>query len=154
MDKDRLLDACHKALVTLLSALALVSCSLPRIMVLHDPLTPEEHVNLGVAYEKKGELDEALAQYQAASAKLPLAYLYEGNVYFQKNDMKRAEASYKKAIEKTGDPRAYNNLAWLYYTTGEHLEEAERLARKAVELSPDSPDFVDTLDKIVTKLGR
>lgn len=154
MEKDRLLDACHQALVTLLCALALVSCSLPRIMVLHDPLTPEEHVNLGVAYEKKGELDEALAQYQAASAKLPLAYLYEGNVYFQKNDMKRAEASYKKAIEKTDDARAYNNLAWLYYTTGEHLQEAERLARKAVELSPGSPDFVDTLDKIVTKRGR
>ena len=131
--------------------MALSSCTLPRIAVLHDPLTPEEHINLGVSYEKKGELDAALEQYESASKKLPVAYLYVGNIYFQKKDADHAEKAYKKAIERANDARAYNNLAWLYYTRGEHLEEAEKLARKAVELSPESVDFRDTLEKIIEK---
>jgi tetratricopeptide (TPR) repeat protein len=151
MEKNRLLDASRKTLTVLLFAFLFSSCSLPRIAVLHDPLTPEEHVNLGVSYERKGELDAALAQYEAASKKLPIAYLYMGNVYFQKNDTSHAERSYRKAIEKTGDARAYNNLAWLYYTRDEQLNEAERLSREAVRLSPESPEFKDTLDRIAEK---
>ena len=151
MEKNRLLDASYKALSVMLVALALSSCTFPKIAILHDPLTPEEHINLGVSYEKKGELDAALEQYQAASKKLSVAYLYIGNVYFQKNDAKQAEKAYKKAIERTNDAQAYNNLAWLYYTRGERLEEAEKLARKAVELSPEADDFRDTLEKIIEK---
>ena len=104
-----------------------------------------------MSYEKKGELDAALEQYEAASKKLPVAYLYMGNVYFQKNDANRAEKAYKKAIDRANDARACNNLAWLYYTRGEHLEEAEKLARKAVELNPEAEDFRDTLEKIIEK---
>ena len=151
MEEDRILDAARNALSLLLCVFFLSSCSLPRIAVLHDPLTPEEHVNLGVSYEKKGELDPALAQYQAASDKLPVAYLYMGNIYFQKKDAVNAERCYRKAIEKTDDPRARNNLAWLLYTRGERLDEAESLARTAVEMSPESADFKDTLNKIVEK---
>jgi tetratricopeptide (TPR) repeat protein len=154
MEEDRLLDASYKALSLLLVALGLCtlfSCTLPKISVLHDPLTPEEHINLGVSYEKKGELDAALEQYQTASKKSFAAYLYMGNVYFQKNDADRAEKAYKNAIKKTGDARAYNNLAWLYYTWDEHLDEGEKLARKAVELDPDANDFRDTLEKILEK---
>lgn len=154
MEKNRLLDASRKALSAVLLGLvfcALFSCTLPKIAVLHDPLTPEEHINLGVSYEKKGELDPALEQYETASSKLPVAYLYMGNIYFQKNDAKHAEKAYKKAIDKVNDARAYNNLAWLYYTRGEHLEEAEKLARKAVKLNAEAGDFRDTLDKIIEK---
>jgi tetratricopeptide (TPR) repeat protein len=151
MEKNRILDASRKAVSVVFLVFALSSCCLPRIAVLHDPLTPEEHVNLGVSYEKNGELDAALEQYEVASGKLPVAYLYVGNIYFQKNDAINAERAYNRAIEKTNDARAYNNLAWLYYTRGEHLEEAEKLARKAVELSPEAGDFRDTLEKIIEK---
>jgi tetratricopeptide (TPR) repeat protein len=127
-----------------------VACSLPRIIILDDPLSPEEHINLGVAYEKKGELDNALKEYKLASKKLPLAYLYMGNIYFQKNDFDEAESAYKEAIEK--DPQnadAHNNLAWLYYTKKKNLGEAESLALKAIELNPAKKDlYQDTLDKI------
>jgi tetratricopeptide (TPR) repeat protein len=74
-------------------------CSLPRIIVLNDPLTPEEHINLGVTYEKKGELDSAIKEYEIASKRLPIAYLYLGNAYFQKNELEEAERYYRRAIK-------------------------------------------------------
>ncbi len=151
MGKSWVLDTCYKAIGLIALFIMSSSCSLPRVIVLNDPLTPEEHINLGVSYENKGELDAALKEYEAASKKLPMAYLYIGNIYFQKNDFKNAESRYKKAVKKTGDPRAYNNLAWLYYSMDKNLEEAEKLARKAVELSPESHDFKDTLNKILER---
>jgi tetratricopeptide (TPR) repeat protein len=125
-------------------------CSSFKIIVLKDPLTPEEHLNLGVAYEQRVELDNALKEYQLASKKLPIAYLYLGNVHFQKNEYTKAETYYKKTIKK--EPKnadAYNNLAWLYYTRRENLGEGERLALKAIELNPaKEPIYRDTLEKI------
>lgn len=126
------------------------ACAMPRIIVLDDPLSPEEHINLGVTYERKGELDNALKEYKVASGKLPVAYLYIGNIYFQKNELEEAEFYYKKAIQE--DPLnadAHNNLAWLYFIMGENLDEAERLAIKAIELNPAKKAiYFDTLEKI------
>lgn len=120
------------------------------MIILKDPLTPEEHLNLGVAYERKGELDHAIKEYLMASKKLPIAYLYLGNAHFQKNEFPKAEKYYKKAIRKepkNGD--AYNNLAWLYYTRGKNLDEGEQLALKALELNPAKEEiYKDTLEKI------
>jgi len=134
----------------LIPLLLFSSCSPIKITVLKDPLTPEEHLNLGVAYERNGELDPAVREYRWASKTLPVAYLYLGNVYFQKNEWQKAEAYYKKAIKK--DPKnadAYNNLAWLYYTQRENLAEGERFALKAMELNPAKEQiYRDTLEKI------
>jgi tetratricopeptide (TPR) repeat protein len=151
MEKNRVLDSCGKAFGLIFLLALLYSCSLPRIAVLHDPLTPQEHLNLGLSYEKNREVDAALKEYGAASSELPIAYLYIGNAQFQKNEFEKAENSYRKAIDKTQSPHAFNNLAWLYYTTNRNLEQAERLAKKAVELSPGVLEFGDTLIKIQEK---
>ncbi len=141
---------CLTAFLAAVCCLLTVGCALPRIIVLDDPLSPEEHLNLGVAYEKKGEWDGAIAEYKAASDKIPIAYTYLGNVYFQKGDFEKAEEYYRKSIEKDpADGDAYNNLAWLYYTKKENIDEAERLALKALEVTPSKKDlYQDTLDKI------
>ncbi len=134
-----------------LCALLLLSgCSLPRIIILKDPLTPEEHLNLGVTYEKQGELDAAIKEYKLAAKKVPAGYLYLGNAHFQKRELGKAEEYYKKAIEKDpGNADARNNLAWLYYTKKENLDQAENLALEALELNPAKESiYRDTLDKI------
>ncbi len=147
--KNRFGFSCISLLLALYVSF-LAGCSLPRIIVLDDPLSPEEHLNLGVAYEKKGELDGAMKEYKAASAKLPVAYLYLGNVCLEKNELDKAEGYYRKAMAKMpGNGDAYNNLAWLYYTKKEKLDEAEGLALKAMTLNPSRKEiYQDTLDKI------
>ena len=133
----------------------LFTCSLPRIVVLDDPLTSEEHLNLGVAYEKKGEFESAIKEYELAAEELPIANLYLGNAHFHKEDFDKAEKYYKLTIEK--DPEkadAYNNLAWLYYKKQENLDQAESLALKAMDLNPSKNHiYRDTLEKI-RKLKR
>jgi tetratricopeptide (TPR) repeat protein len=137
-------------LLALCSLLIFSGCSLPRLIILKDPLTPEEHVNLGVAYEKQGDFDNAIKEYRLAAKKSPQAYLYLGNAYFQKKDWKRAEEYYQKGIQKEPDNAdLYNNLAWLYYTRKEHLDRAEKLAQKAIGLNPAKEEiYRDTLEKI------
>ena len=50
---------------------------------------------------------------------------------------------------------AYNTLAWLYADKlGTHLAEAEKLARRALELEPDATHINDTLGWILYKQGR
>lgn len=130
--------------------LCVTGCSMPRIIVLSDPLTPEEHLNLGVSYEHNNELDAAEREYQAAAKSLPAAFLYLGNISFKRGEYPEAEAYYRKTIEH--DPAnadACNNLAWLYYTQKINLDEAERLAAKASDLNPAKADiYGDTLERI------
>ena len=127
-------------------------CAFPRIIVLEDPLMPEEHLNLGVAYEKDGELESAIKEYQLAAQTIPASFFYLGNAYFRKKELNKAEEYYKIAIKKeahTAD--AYNNLAWLYCVKREKLDEAESLVLKAMELNPSKKDiYSDTLEKIRT----
>lgn len=125
-------------------------CSFPRIIILKDPLTPEEHLNLGVAYERQGDLDNAIREYKMAARKIPRAYLYLGNSHLQKKEWKQAEEYYQIAIKKEPDNAdAFNNLAWLYYTIGEKLADAQRLAQRAIELNPaKAAIYQDTLEKV------
>jgi tetratricopeptide (TPR) repeat protein len=126
---------------------------LPRIITLKDPLTPEEHISLGLSYENNGEYAPAFEQYETAAKVFPIAYLYIGNLYFQKGEYERAEEAYEQAINRSGDPKACNNLAWLYYTTNREMKRAEELAEKAVSLAPGSEEYKDTLDKIRRKIA-
>jgi len=122
-------------------------------MIVKDPLSPEEHINLGVTYEKKGEYDLAIREYRAASKNLPVAFFYLGNAFFKKGDYRAAEHYYKVSIKKNPEHAdSLNNLAWLYYTEGRKLDEAERLVLKALKLNPDRKKiYLDTLQKIREK---
>jgi tetratricopeptide (TPR) repeat protein len=135
--------------------LTAASCAIPRIIVLHDPLSPEEHINLGLTYEKRGETEEAIEEYKKAAKDLPTAYLYLGNIYYEKGEYSVAERYYRKVIENNPDlADAYNNLAWMFYCSGTNLKEAEELSQKALELDPSNANYKDTFKAIGERIKQ
>ena len=135
--------------------LTTASCAFPKIIVLQDPLSPEEHINLGLTYEKKGETEGAIEEYKKAAKNLPTAYLYLGNIYYGKGEYSVAEGYYRKVIKKKPDlADAYNNLAWMFYRSGTNLKEAETLSQKALELDPSNDNYKDTFKAIGERIKQ
>jgi len=136
------------------------ACSgLPRIVVLHDPLTPAEHVTLGTAYEGQGRTDLAAQEYHAALRQehgYAPALVGLGNLAFAGGALEEAEPYYRQALATAPEnPGANNNLAMLYLARGESLDEAERLARQALaQRGQLRPYVLDTLAHIYVLQGR
>ena len=122
------------------------------------PLAPAEKLRLAVLFERKRNLDRAEALYREVTEEAPgsaIAFLNLGNLYLKRTDLSAAEEHYKKAIvldAKLAD--AYNNLAWVYVEKNENLPEAERLVKKALDLSDDKHvRYMDTLGEVYRKRG-
>lgn len=137
--------------------LFLSSCAtIPKIIVLHDPLSVDEHITLGLGYESKGEYDYAIQEYTKALKKdrkdhRPLFYM--GNVYYKKGEYGPAEKYYKKASRIAADNGdIQNNLAWVYIDTA-RLEEARGVIEGALRIKRD-PYYMDTLANIYDKMGK
>lgn len=132
---------------------------LPRVVVLHDPLTAQEHVALGVIYERKGHLDPAIQEYQAAlrqdGSYVP-AWMGLGNVSYATGAFSESEAYYRQALALAPEhPAANNNLAMTYLALNERLDEAAALVKRALEQAgPLRPHVLDTLARIYLKQGR
>ncbi len=135
----------------LLAVLLAWGCSrVPKIIVLHDPLSAEEHIELGLAYERKGELDPAGREYEKALRKDPGSFRARvnlGNVRLAAKDYGRAREEYHKALVlRPNDAEAANNLAWADILSGGDVGES--LARMEAVLSPPgvrSATLYDTL---------
>jgi tetratricopeptide (TPR) repeat protein len=128
-------------------------------VVLHDPLTPTEHVQLGIAYEAEGKWDSALAEYRAALKKdrrhLP-ALVNTGNVHTQLQQYAKAERYYRDALKlDPNHPMANNNLAWIKIVQRKDLTEAGRLVQKALASDPERRAvYLDTLAYLHLQTGR
>jgi tetratricopeptide (TPR) repeat protein len=145
-------------LVLLLGALQ--ACSgFPRIVVLHDPLTPQEHVTLGESYQAQSNTELAVREFQAAlrqqSDYVP-ALIALGNLSFEAGALQEAEDSYRRALDAVPhQPAASNNLAMVYLLRGDRLDEAERLAKDALAQGGAlRPYVLDTLAKIYMRQER
>lgn len=136
------------------------ACSgVPRVVTLHDPLTPEEHVTLGTVYEGQGRPELAAREYQTALGVghgYVAAFVGLGNLAFVRGSLEEAEAYYFQALAAAPeDPGATNNLAMVYLAQGSGLDEAERLARQALgKGGPLRPYVLDTLAHIYVKQGQ
>jgi Tfp pilus assembly protein PilF len=146
-------------LLLLLLLLAGGCSRIPKIIVLEDPLTAAEHVELGVAYERKGELDLAQREYEGAlrkDGKFYRARVNLGNIFLAKKEYGKAREEYLLALElRPGDAEATNNLSWAAIFSGEGIDEA--LARmEAVVSGPKGrqPIFLDTLGVLRMRANR
>lgn len=118
-----------------------------------------QHNDLGVALEKEGELEHALRQYKIARRKDPalvVAIVNAGNVCVKLNNLAGAVYYYQSALEREPDnPRALNNLAWVYILQGEKLPSAISLLERAIAADPDHRYlYLDSLGWAYYQNGR
>lgn len=145
-----------RVLLNLGLCLLLTACSLPRIIVLNDPLDAREHNDLGVSYQARGEFDLALREFDR-SADLDDSWaqplINRGNVLAFQKDWPAAAQSYRRALKREPDNAgAMNNLAWVLLQQGEE-EGALPMAESAVAREPENPAFLDTLADIQRQRG-
>jgi Tfp pilus assembly protein PilF len=159
VEKARL-RSLRQVLPFLLVLLLAAGCSrIPKVIVLEDPLTAAEHVDLGVAYERKGELDLAQREYERAlrkDGKFYQARVNLGNIFLAKKEYGKAREEYLLALElRPGDAEATNNLSWAAILSGEGIEEA--LARMEEVVSGSGgrqPIILDTLGVLRMRANR
>ncbi len=143
-----------------LAVLPAAGCSrLPRIIVLEDPLSAGEHLDLGVAYERKGELDLAAREYERALGKdaaLVQARVNLGNVRLAQKKYADARREYLRALEiRPGDLDAENNLAWVAILSGEGIDDALGRLTAGLAAAPSRPPAVlDTLGVLRMRANR
>ncbi len=137
----------------------LVGCGyFPRLVLMQDPLTAEEHNNLGVAYESEGKYKLALSEYKKAHDKdqnLIIPIVNMANVYFKLEEYKKAEKYYLKALkEDEMNLEAANNLASLYIERNQSYDEGLKYLNKAISSRDETPAYVlDTLGLLYMKIG-
>ncbi|MEZ0323042.1 MAG: tetratricopeptide repeat protein [Hydrogenothermaceae bacterium] len=133
--------------------ISISSCSIPKIIVYDDPLTAEEHNDLGVIYEKKNMYDLAEKEYKKAINKNKnwyLPYFNLGNLYYKKGDLDKSIEYYKKALERENRPDILNNLAYVLYEKGDYTE-ALKYIEMVLKLDKRE-EYFDTYYKIKEKV--
>jgi Tfp pilus assembly protein PilF len=115
------------------------------------------HNNLGIALFQKGQLDEAMAQYQKALAINPnYAEVHNnlGNVFLQKGQRDEAMEQYQKALGI--DPNydiAHYDLGIALFQKGQ-VDEAMVQYQKALELNPNYVEAHNNLGNALIQKGR
>ena len=109
------------------------------------------YTNRGTAYQEKGEVDRAIADYTKAIALDPndaTAYNNRGFAYYRKGESDRAIADYTKAIAlEPKRARAYFSRGLAYKTRGDK-EKAIADLRKALEIDPSYQYAKDGLKRL------
>lgn len=142
-----------------LLALAGACARLPEVIVLEDPLTPAEHVALGVSYERAGELEPAAREYARALSSDRgnfRARLNLGNVRLAQKEYGKARKEYLRALAlRPGDPEATNNLAWAAILSGKERADAlQRMERVLSDPAHRTPGLLDTLGVLLARMAR
>jgi tetratricopeptide (TPR) repeat protein/serine/threonine protein kinase len=104
------------------------------------PESPGAHLNLGLALQNKGRLDEAIAEYREAiriKKDYAAAHGNLGTALSGKRKLAEADAEFREAVRlRPNEPRAHMNLGNNLHEQGK-LTEAEAELRLALRLRPD-----------------
>lgn len=144
-----------KRFLPLLLMIALAGCAMPKIVVFDDPLTAQQHNDLGVAYEGKGDFGLAEKEYEKAlkmNREWVIPYLNLGHLYYRQDKLDRAEHILREGLRAKGDhPDLLNNLAWVLMEKG-RLEHAQYLIDKAISIE-DKEEYRDTRREILERMN-
>ena len=140
--------------IVFLLVILLTACTMPKIVIFDDPLTAQQHNDLGVVYEEKGDLSLAAKEYEKAIKKnrdWVIPYLNLGHLYYRQGKLDQSERTLREGIRIKGDhPDLLNNLAWVMMEKGE-LKNALYLVDKAIYLD-NREEYRDTRQAILKKM--
>ncbi len=146
-------------MISILLIFMLAGCAMPKIpqiIVIDDPLTAEQHNDLGVAYEEKGDYALAGKEYEKAIKKnrdWVIPYLNLGHLYYRQDKLDLAERALREGLRVKGDhPDLLNNLAWVLMEKGQ-LKEAKTLIDKAIAME-DKEEYQDTREEILKRTNE
>jgi Tfp pilus assembly protein PilF len=146
-----------KKILPLILIFLIAACAMPKIpqiIVIDDPLTAEQHNDLGVAYEEKGDFALAEKEYEKAIKKnrdWVIPYLNLGHLYYRQDKLDQAERALRDGLRVKGDhPDLLNNLAWVLMEKGQ-LAEAKALIDKAIAIE-DKEEYQDTHQEILNRM--
>lgn len=135
------------SIITVILYASLNTCCM-RIIILHDPLTAEEHNDLGVAYWNENHLAAAEREFKKAIAKDKyywLAYYNLGTILLDTNTKKSKEYLHKAIIYNPEFADAYNNLA-IAELKSKNTQKAFYLIQLALKYCKnDKHKYIDTL---------
>ncbi|MBU4371743.1 MAG: tetratricopeptide repeat protein [Proteobacteria bacterium] len=138
------------AILLLVAALLLSSCALPKIVVMEDRLTAEQHNDLGYVYEQKGIFDLAEKEYLLAVKKREdwqVPYFNLGNLMFKIGDFKKSEKFFRTTLNyNPNNSDVMNNLANALLMQERH-REARQVIEQALRIE-NKQEYLDTLRTI------
>ncbi len=107
---------------------------------------------LGNAYLAEGQHSQAIEKLSAASklpARKPLKSSIHGSLgdsYAARDQWEDAYSEYDKSLEYNPEnANVLNNYAYHLSQNSENLTKAKQMARRALELDPNNPSFLDTV---------
>ena len=106
-----------------------------------DPKNAPAHIVLASMLEKKGDIDGAIAQAQAATQADPKnlrAWMVLGSLYYHKGDKAQAEATLKQATDALHDTTEGADLLRTYYEQTGQIDRAAPVYEELVKKYPKS----------------
>jgi len=122
-----------------------------------DPGNEDAWLGLITSYLEGGDPARAATECKTALSEIgatPRLLTNYGAVLEALDEHEQAAEQYRAALRAAPDmARTMNNLAYMYATLGQNLDEALPLAREAVRLRPRNASLLDTLGYVLHRRG-
>jgi tetratricopeptide (TPR) repeat protein len=115
------------------------------------------HYSLANVLLQKGQIDEAMAQFQTVKRMKPViaeAYYNCGNIFVRKGELDKAIAEFQKALEiRPNYADVYENLGDVFVQKGQ-VDKAMADFGEALKIKPDSAGIHNSLGVALAQKGR